>query len=455
MKTSFIKNKKKLISHGNRKLRNAIISILECALNIADPYKSTKRILKVVGNKIKINNISFDLSSLGKVYVLGAGKASYPIAKAIEDVLGDKIADGIVIVKRGQKENLKRIQVFEAGHPIPDEDGLNATRQIVEIAKKAKENDIVFCPLTGGCSSLLVLPANDISLEDKRTVSKLLLNSGAPIKDINVVRRHISMIKGGRLAQYVHPATCITLSLKTTYDDMPWPDPTLPDPTTFNDAISILRKYNIMDKVPESVKKHLLRGAKDPTLETVKSFDNMQAYTFYVVDRVKVCEKVAEYARKLGFKSFILSTKIEGESRDAGIFLASIASEMEEFGRPFKPPCAIIVSGETTVTIDNEAGIGGPSQELALAAAIQLDKNKSRRTVVASIDTDGNDGITDAAGGIVDYSTLRRLKKLGVDAGKELRSHNSYFALKSSEDLIITGFTGTNIMDLNIILVGR
>lgn len=300
MKTSFIKNKRKLVSHGNRKLRNADILILEYALSISDPYKSTRRILKVVGNKIKINNISFDLSSLGKIYVLGAGKASYPIAKAIEDVLGDKIADDVVIVKRGQKGSLRRVQVFEAGHPVPDEDGLDVTRQIVNIAKKAKENGIVFCPLTGGCSSFIVLPVDDISLEDKRVVSTHLLNSGAPVKDINLVRRHISMIKGGRLVRYIHPATCITLSLKTTYDDMPWPDPTLPDPTTFNGAISILKKYNIMDKVPESVRKHLLRGAKDPNLETVKSFDNMEAYTFYVVDRVKVCEKVAEHVKKWG-----------------------------------------------------------------------------------------------------------------------------------------------------------
>ncbi|MCX8189413.1 MAG: glycerate kinase [Nitrososphaeria archaeon] len=454
MKTSFIKNKSELASHGNRKLRKVAFSILEYALNIANPYKSTQRILKVKTNKIKIDNISFNLSRIGNIYVLGAGKASLSIAKALEDLLDDKITDGIIVVKRGQKENLKRIRVFEAGHPVPDEDGLNATRQIVEIAKKAKENDIVICPLTGGCSSLLVLPAEDISLEDKRIVSKLLLNSGAPIQDINTVRRHISMIKGGRLAQYIHPATCITLSLKTIYDDMPWPDPTLPDPTTFNDAISILKRYNLMDKVPESVRKHLVRGVNDPTLETVKSFDNMKVYTFYVVDRIKVCEKIVDYARRLGFNSYILSTKIEGESRDAGIFFASIASEIEKFGRPFKPPCAIIVSGETTVTIGNEHGVGGPSQELALAAAIQLDKCKSRRTVITAIDTDGNDGVTDATGGIVDHSTVSRLKMLGIDANRELHNHNSYYALKNSGDLIITGFTGTNILDLNIILVG-
>ncbi|MEM3384349.1 MAG: glycerate kinase [Nitrososphaeria archaeon] len=455
MKTGFIKNRSELVLHGNRKLRNAAVSILEYALNLANPYESTRKILKVTENKIKIGNISFNLSRLGNIYVLGAGKASLPIAKAIEDTLNDKITDGIIIVKKGQKGNLKRIRVFEAGHPIPDEDGINATKQIVNIAKRAKENDIVFCPLTGGCSSLLVLPADNISLEDKRIVSKLLLNSGAPIQDINTVRRHLSLVKGGRLAQYIHPATCITLSLRTTYDDMPWPDPTLPDPTTFNDAITILKRYNVMDKVPESVKRHLLHGANDPTMETVKSLDNMKIYTFYVVDRIKVCEKIVEYARRRGFNSCILSTKIEGESRDVGIIFASLASEIEEFGRPFKPPCAIIVSGETTVSICNGNGVGGPSQELALAAAIQLDKNKSRRAVIAAIDTDGNDGITDAAGGIVDYSTVCRLKKLGVDANRELRNHNSYFALKSSEDLIVTGFTGTNIMDLNIILVGR
>jgi len=449
----FIKNKKDLTSHGNRKLRRAALSILEYGLRIAHPYEPTKKILKIGDGKLKIKDVTFDLSKVENIYVLGAGKASLPIAKALEDVLADRITDGLLVVKRGQKEKLKRVRVVEAGHPIPDEEGLDATKQVVDIAKNAKENDLVFCPLTGGCSSLLVLPADGISLEDKRTVSSALLNSGAPIQDVNTVRRHLSSVKGGRLAKYIHPATCITLSLKTTYDDMPWPDPTLPDPTTFQDAISIIKKYGLLQKIPDSVRRHLFSGVRQPEMETIKKFDDMKVHVVYVVDRVWVCESMADYARRLGMRSEILSTKIEGESREVGMMFSAIAGEIEDYGRPFNPPCAIIVSGETTVSISNSGGVGGPSQELALASSLRLDNR--RRTVILSVDSDGNDGVTDAAGGIVDHSTIKRLRRLNLDINKELDNHNSNFALRKVGDAIVTGFTGTNILDINLILVGK
>ncbi|MGQ9782203.1 MAG: glycerate kinase type-2 family protein [Nitrososphaeria archaeon] len=448
-----IKNRKELTFHGNRGLRRTALSILEYGLRIAHPYEPTRRMLKIQDGKLKIKDLFLDLRKVENIYVLGVGKASLPIAKALEDVLADRVTDGLLIVKKGQKEKLERVQVVEAGHPVPDEEGSNATQRILDIAKNAKENDLVFCPLTGGCSSLLVYPAEGISLKDKRMVSSALLNCGAPIKDVNTVRRHISLIKGGRLAKFIHTATCVTLSLKTTYDDMPWPDPTLPDPTTFQDAVSIIERYGLMEKIPESVRKHLLLGIRRPEMETIKKFDGMKVHVIYVVDRVKVCESMVEYARRLGLRSEIFSTKIEGESKEVGLMFSAIAGEIEDYGRPFTLPCAIIASGETAVSISRGCGVGGPSQELALASSLRLDGR--RRIVIASVDSDGNDGITDAAGGIVDYSTIKRLRRIGLDVDKELDNHNSNFALKKVGDIISTGFTGTNILDINLILVGR
>ena len=448
-----IKNKEELLSHRNRRGREAALDVIEYAMKAVDSYEVAKKLVYIENDrKLIFCNLSYDLSKVGNIYVVGAGKATFPIAQALDEILGDRIKRGAINVKRGEKRMLKHIKVREAGHPIPDEMGLEGAKEIVEIAKEAKEGDLVFACITGGASALMPLPAEGISLEDKKRVTDLLLKCGATIDEINAVRKHISAIKGGRLAMYIHPAEVINLIVIDEVAGLPW-GPTVPDTTTFEDAACALKKYDLWEKVPDSVRKHLERGLTDLNLETPKpkDFEGLKVYDIILANNEVACEAAKKRAEELGFNSVILSTVLEGESGEVGIVLAGIAKEIEERGRPLKPPCVFIVGGETTVTITGQPGEGGPSQELALGFALKIAGSKN--IVIASIDTDGTDGPTDIAGGIADGYTIERAKEKGIDIYESLMRHNSSYVLKELGDAIITGPTGTNVMDLNVIVV--
>ncbi|NIR86515.1 glycerate kinase [Candidatus Bathyarchaeota archaeon] len=448
-----IKNKDELLSHGNVKGRRIALDILEYALEAVDSYKAVKRIVHIDEGKLIIDHLKFDLSKVEDIYVVGAGKATMPIGMALEDVLGEKIKDGLIIVKRGQKRKLKRIRVIEAGHPIPDEAGLEGAKEMIKIAKNASEGDLVFSAITGGSSALAPLPVEGISLEDKKKVTELLLKSGAVIQEINAVRKHISAIKGGRLAKCIHPAEIINLTVSDVIGD-PLDyitDLTVPDTSTFEDAVFALKKYGLWEKVSDSVRTHLEKGLSDPSLETPKNFTGMKVHTFVMSNNEAVCEAAKNRAEELGFNSTILSTMIEGESREAGIVLAGIAKEIEKNGRPLKPPSAFIYGGETTVTIKGEHGEGGRNQEFVLGFSLKTDG--SENIVVASIGTDGTDGPTDIAGGIADGYTLKRAKEKGIDISENLRKHRSSYVFRQLEDAIFTGLTGTNVMDLGVVVI--
>ena len=447
-----IKNKEELLSHGNKKGREIALDIIENAIKAVDAYEATKKKVHIENNKLIIENLVYDLSGIRDIYVVGAGKASFSIAQALDEILGNQIKEGIVIVKKGENRRLEHIEVIEAGHPVPDEAGLEGAKKVVEIAKKAKEGDLVFCVITGGASALMPLPAENISLEDKKKVTELLLTCGATIDEINTVRKHISAIKGGRLAKYIHPAEIINLIVIDEIAGRPW-GPTVPDMTTFEDAVTVLKKYELWKKTPKSVREYLKRGMVDPSLETLKprDFKDFKVHNIILADNETMCEAAKKRAEELGFKPLILSTKLEGESREVGIVLASIANEIEEKGRPIKPPCVLILGGETTVTITGPHGKGGPSQELVLGASLKI--AGSKKVVIASIDTDGTDGPTEIAGGIVDGYTLKRAEEKGIDIFESLRKHNCYEALMKLQDAFITGPTGTNVMDLDIVVV--
>jgi len=452
MSAIVIKNKNELLSHGNKEGRKIALDIIEYAIRIINGYEITKKTVSIKNDKLIVKDLTYDLSSIRGIYVIGAGKATFSIAQALDEILGSRIKKGIVIVKRGENRRLKHIEVIEAGHPVPDEAGLEGARKIVEIAKEAKERDLVFCVITGGASALMPLPAGNISLEDKKKVNELLLTCGATIDEINTVRKHISAIKGGRLAKYIHPAEIVNLIVIDEIAGRPW-GPTVPDMTTFEDAVNVLKKYDLWEKVPESVKEHLKRGMNDPSLETLKpqDFKDFKVHNIILADNEIMCEAAKKRAEELGFKSLILSTRLEGESREAGVVLASIAKEIEEKGRPIKPPCVLIMGGETTVTITGPHGKGGPSQELVLGASLKI--SGSKKIVIASIDTDGTDGPTEIAGGIVDGYTLKRAEELGIDIFGNLKKHNCYEVLMELQDAFITGPTGTNVMDLDIVVV--
>jgi len=448
-----IKNRGELLSHGNRVAREVALNVAEHALAAVNSYKALKKMVRVDDDrKLIIGDLSYDLSKIGNLYVVGAGKATFPIGQVLDEVLGERIKRGAINVKRGEGRRLRHIEVREAGHPIPDEMGLEGAREIMDIAGEAKEGDIVFCAITGGASALMPLPAEGISLEDKKRVTDLLLKCGAAIDEINTVRKHISAIKGGRLAMHIHPAEVINLIVIDEVAGLPW-GPTVPDTTTFEDAVYALKKYYLWERIPDSVREYLERGLVDPSLETPKpkDFEGLKVHDVVLANNEIACEAAKKRAGELGFRSTILSTVLEGESREAGIVLAGIAKEIEGKGEPLEPPCVLVVGGETTVTITEQPGEGGPSQELALGFSLKI--SGSGKIAIVSIDTDGTDGPTDIAGGVADGYTVDRAKQKGMDIYENLMRHNSSCVLRELEDTIITGPTETNVMDLNIIVI--
>jgi hydroxypyruvate reductase/glycerate 2-kinase len=386
--------------------------------------------------------------------MLGGGKATYPIAKALEDLLGERISDGVVICKYGQEGELSRARLHHASHPIPDEAGYSASREALSLASQTQPGDIVFGCVTGGSSALMPFPVPEVTLEDKKLVNKLLLTCGANIYEINAVRKHLSQIKGGKLARAVHPqANLINLTVSdVTGDELDYiTDPTVPDTCYFDDARTTLTKYHLWDKVPASVSKFL----KDAGLEqeTPKATDlaNHNLHSFILVKSASVCEAAADKATELGFNAMILSTTLEGESKELGRTFAAIAREIILKKRPLDLPCAVIGGGETTVKISGEAGTGGPNQEFALGAALDIDGLGN--VVVVGLDSDGTDGPTDVAGGVVDDQTVSRANAAAIDLYACLTKHNVTSALKKLGDVIETGATGTNVNDLKFMLI--
>lgn len=452
---TYIKNREELTSHGYKEGREATIDIIEHALCALDPYAATKNLINLKGKILTVGALRFNLSQRGNIYVLGAGKATFPIAKALEEILGERITEGLIIVEKGQYGALQRIKIRRASHPIPDKEGLYAARKIKRIAEKAQQNDIVFCAITGGSSALMPLPVSSICLEEKMRINELLLASGARIREINAVRKHLSDIKGGKLALSIFPAEIINLTVSdVTEDPLDYiTGPTVPDTSTFSEAISVLQRYNLWDKFPKSATNYLQEATSK--LETPKDFGGFKSlvHSFVLIRSGTVCEAAADMARELGFTPLILTTMLEGESREVGVVFAGIAKEIKHHNRPLAPPCAIIAGGETTVKIHSKRGEGGPNQEFALSAALQL--GSYDKVIIVALDTDGRDGPTDIAGGLIDNSTIERAKENGLDIFKHLSEHDSSAILLLLGDAIITGSTGTNANDLKVLLVDR
>jgi len=449
-----VQNAAELLSHGNRELRKAALDIIEYALAGADPYKATRALVEVQDDTLAVGDLRFDLSPDRRIFLLGAGKATFPIAKALEDILGDRITNGVIVCKYGQRGTLSRSNLHLAGHPIPDESGLEASHKALALARQTRPGDIVLGCVTGGSSALFPLPVDGVPLEDKKTVNKLLLNCGANIIEINAVRKHLSQIKGGRLAKAIHPqANLINLTVSDVIGD-PLDyitDPTVPDTSTFEDARATLTKYDLWEKAPASVAGFLKTAG--PEQETPKEADlaDYNRHDFVIVKGDAACEGAAEKAKALGFNTMILSTMLEGESKELGRTFAAIAREILRNHRPLTPPCAVIGGGETTVRIDGNAGDGGPNQEFACSASLEIDGIGN--VVVVGLDTDGTDGPTDMAGTVVDNMTVSRARAEGVDLFACLKQHDVTPAFQKLGDSIDTGATGTNVNDLKFMII--
>jgi hydroxypyruvate reductase len=424
-----------------RSLRKHALSIFRAALAAADPAAAVVRRLE-----------RLDPSRFKNIYVVGAGKAAASMARAAERVLGSRITAGYVNVKDGHTAKLRRIEQNECGHPVPDERGVAGARRIAEIASGAQKDDLVLCLISGGASALLPFPAEPITLEEKREVTRLLLNSGADIHEINTVRKHISKIKGGQLARLAAPATVESLLLSDVIGDaldVIGSGPTAPDASTFTDAGDILYRYGLMDRVPESVSERMARGALGEIADTPKPGDPLfrRVRNTIVGNNRLALRAAARRARELGFRTLVLASEVEGETREIARMHAAIAKEMVRAGRPVKPPACVITGGETTVTIRG-GGLGGRNQEFTLAAA--LDIAGLPDVLIFSAGTDGTDGPTDAAGAFADGDTLSRKP----DARRYLDENDSYHYFEALGDLVVTGPTGGNVMDVRVILAG-
>jgi glycerate-2-kinase len=448
----YIHNRQHLVDHGARELRDVAVEILEHALAAADPYNAVKELVHLEGERLSVGNLHYNLSQVGRVYVLGGGKATFRVAQALDEILGARISGGVVATNRPPPQQLQHIQVLVASHPIPDHSSYGSACEVMACAQAAQAGDLVFAAITGGSSALLCYPAEGVSLEEKRQVHQLLLNSGADILAINAVRKHLSRIKGGLLTQAILPAEVINLTVSDVVGD-PFDyitGPTVADTSCVADAVEVLKAYGLWERVAPSVRSHLSQGQD---AETPKAFDPDLVHTFLLVPSAAACNAASSKAQALGFEPLVLTTSLEGESQEAGIVLGSIAREILRTGRPLPPPCAVVASGEVTVTVLDAQGAGGPSQELALGAAMAIEGLPG--AVVASIDTDGFDGPTEFAGALADGSTVARARQLQHDLFRELRVHNVTPLLKDLKDGLLTGPTGTNIADLVVMLVAE
>jgi glycerate 2-kinase len=454
-----IKNKNQLIENAeNPLLKRARIITLKCieeALNAADPKRLLKSKVVLEGSFLRVNGVSFNLKNFERIFVVGGGKAGSAMSVALEELLGEYLTGGIVNVPKGTYKKTKKIELNEAGHPTPDQSGLEGTKRMMAIAQKATENDLVICLLSGGGSSLMPLPRENIDLKDKQELTEALLKSGAAINEINIVRKHLSAFKGGWLAKKAYPATVVNLVLSDVGGDRLdsiASGPTVPDPSTFTEAQNILKSYGLLKDVMSPVSKLLSDGARGLIPETPKPGDTAFKKVTNVIignNNVAACALI-ECLKAAGLSTLLLSDALIGEAREVGQAFSRFAREIAVHGKPLPKPVGIVAGGETTVTVIGK-GQGGRNQEMVLSAALLLKDVKG--CVIASIGTDGVDGTTDAAGAIVDSSTLKRALSKGLDPRAFLKNNDSYTFFSQLGDLIFTGPTGTNVNDISIILV--
>jgi hydroxypyruvate reductase len=434
---------------------SAFRSILRAALTAADPKEAVLHSLQRQGNLLKAGQRTYPLESFRHIYAISAGKAAVSMARAVVEVLGDKLTGGLVIAPRIGPDSLGPLRVVSAGHPIPDQNGLLAAEECLRLAEKAGQDDWVWVLLSGGASALLPAPVKGVTLKDKQRVTGMLLKSGAVIDEINIVRKHLSRIKGGGLAGKIHPASSLTLILSDVLGNdlsVIASGPTAPDPSTFNDALSVLKKCRLLNRVPQAVRRHLVMGARGRHPETPKAGDPIFRTVQHLIigDNRRSVEAAVAQARALGFQTLILTTRLQGEAREIGRVFGAIAHEIHHFGRPFPRPACILAGGELTVTVKGP-GLGGRAQEFALAAALSI--AGLPKTAVIGFGTDGLDGPTESAGAVADGTTVERALKAGLDPAETLEQNNAYPFFKNLGDLILTGPTGTNVNDLYLLLM--
>ena len=427
--------------------------LLRAAFQAADPARCLQQHVKRRGSVLQVGTQRYDLRSFRRIVAVGAGKASARLAAALEACLGSWLEGGLVVVKYGHVETTTRIEIAEAGHPVPDTAGARAVDRLLRFVNSLTEDDLLLVLLSGGASSLLPAPPEGISLMDTQQLTQVLLRCGATIGEVNAVRKHLSRLKGGQLV-VTTPARVVSLILSDVLgDDMSAiaSGPTVPDVTTFHDAMRILDRYDLSAQVPRTVLAHLAAGAQGERPETPKPGDPIfrRVENQVIGNNARAVKAVTEAAQHSGVRPVLLTTTLTGEAREAARFMAAIGREIVASGRPARRPACIVAGGELTVTVRGD-GRGGRAQEFALAGAVEL--QGVRNVWMAGIGTDGSDGPTEAAGAVVSGETALEARARGIDLRTALERNDSYSALASLNRLVITGPTRTNVNDLYLLL---
>lgn len=439
-------------------LREVAMELIWAALGAVNPARAVARHLRWEPPTLFVGDRAYDLNGVDQVVVIGAGKAGAGMAAAVEAFLGKQVAAGWVNVRYGYEPSqpLARIHIHPAGHPLPNEAGLEGTRRMLALVDSLTPQDLALVLVSGGASALMEAPVPGVSLNDLQSLTDALLRSGATIGEINTVRKHLSQVKGGRLAERIvrrgaRAAVLVLSDVVGSPLDSIGSGPCAPDPTTFADAWAVLEQYQLLAQVPPNVLRHLERGRNGQEEETPKPGDPVFAHihTVIVAENRTAAEAAVERARNLGFHAAILTTYLEGEAREVGRMLAALAKEEAAHGRPLPLPACLVLGGETTVTVRG-AGRGGRNQEVALGAAMALEGWED--VLIATLATDGTDGPTDAAGAFADGSTVARARALGLDSADHMSRNDAYPFFAALGDLIMTGPTGTNVNDLAFIL---
>ena len=455
-----IRNELQLLDNASseplRGLRRDAMDILRRAVEAVDPRRAVMSRLELRDGRLRFDGVELDLEGFSRFSVVGGGKAGGAMAEAVEGLLGDRVSDGIVNVLKGTEGNypLRLIALNGASHPIPDENGVRGTGRMLSLVDQAGDDDLIVVLISGGGSALMTYPADGVSLKEVRELTGMLLRSGATINELNAVRKHLSSFKGGQLAERAYPATVVSLILSDVVGDpldTIASGPTAPDGSTFRDAVEVLHRYGLWKRAAASIQRRLEDGVRGRIGETPKPGDRTFDKVFNVVvgSNLVAARAAVERAAALGYNALLLSTRVEGEARHVGTVYAGIAKEAAASGHPVHVPAAVIIGGETTVTVRG-SGRGGRNQELALSAAMRIE---GMDAVVAALATDGIDGPTEAAGAIADGWTMRRARAMGLDPVESLRDNDSYRFFSRLGDAILTGPTGTNVNDLALILV--
>ncbi len=427
--------------------RQAAQAIWQAALHAGAVEPLLRRAATVQGSRLIVGDRSWNLDERDRVIVLGCGKAGAAMAHGVEALLGDRIAEGFVVVKDGYTSPTSHVRLAEAAHPVPDARGQAAARRMLALAGSAGRDDLILFLVSGGGSALTPAPALGISLSEKQAVTGLLLAAGATINEVNAVRKHVSDFKGGQLARAASPAPVLALILSDVIGDpldVIASGPTAPDPTTFAEALDVLIQHNVLDRVPLSIRSRLEAGRRGKVAETPKPGDPLFARVsnHIVGNNTLIIDAAAASARALGYEPHLLTRALHGEARQ-------VAAELVKQGRRLRPPACLIAGGETTVTVRGR-GLGGRCQEFALAAALALPASED--LVVLAAGTDGTDGPTEAAGALIDDGTVSRGRAAGLNARQTLDDNDSHRYLRASGDLIVTGPTNTNLLDLYLVL---